>query len=92
MQLNTLIADLNKSLPEGKDLLVDGGYLEPAIKVMYEYYTSAPDERSQKVFEYFTMHTEFKFLTFLKAYIKDVTGFDVNLDYTNDDWLRISID
>jgi len=81
---------LKAKLDQGESQLYDGGYLEPDIKVIYDFYCQEKD-KPPKITEYFQTFSEFRFLDFLSAYIQDTIGIVPRFQYDKDEWLEISV-
>lgn len=82
--------DLKSKLERNEDVLVDGGYLEPDIEVIFNYHAKSV-ENPPRIQKYFNdVGKSFDFLKFLQAYIFDMIGIEVQLSYTDDEWLQIS--
>lgn len=84
------LKQLKAKLTSGESQLYDGGYLEPDIKVIYDYYCREKD-KPPKITEYFEKFKGFDFLNFLHAYIYDTIGIEVRFQYDKDEWLEISV-
>lgn len=83
--------DLNqiKQLQPNEDVLVDGGYVDLDLKVIYDFYKDQ-DTKPPVIQEYFDTNTEYQFEDFLKVYLKS-NGINSELSYTQDGWLKIQI-
>lgn len=66
------------------EVIVDPGYLEIDLKVIYDYYKTT-EEFPSKDFN----DKEFKFDEFLTTYMKSTYGMDINLKYDENNWLTI---
>lgn len=84
------LTELKSSLERGEDMLFDGGYLEPDIKVIYDYYKSS-GSKPPIIQEYFNNEESFDFIKFLTVYLRSAIGIDVKIDYTKDQWLKIGV-
>lgn len=82
--------NIEKILDRDGRMLVDETNLNDDLDVMYKYYSDNTDEDTpDDIKDYFQSHENLELDQFAKAYIKSVLGIDVDLERTDDGWIRL---
>ena len=87
MKLN--LDDIRFKIESGQDALVDGGYLEEDMKIMYQYYDDPEIFKPPVIDVYFQSSREFKLIPFSERYLSMLFKCNIKIEETEDGWLRL---